>query len=285
MSDDVLSFDQVVFSGGGTRCFWQGGFLDVVRDVIGLAPARIAGVSGGALSAACFIAHRGHDLLRIMAEAFSRQDRNVDWHEVANDRDGLSPHQRIYCDVVGETLNAQAQHAVAEGPAFQVLLGHPPKSGKLGGTAATLAYEAELHLISNPHFAWAEKVGVTSTLVDARAAARDGKLVDLVCAAAVIPPLFDLARWDGQPVIDGGMADQAPMPDPDRGRTLVLLTRTYRNVPDHPDRTYLAPRRETPADKIDFTDPDKIRATWDRGKVDGTAFLEQHGLKRKDLEE
>ncbi len=281
----TLSFDQVVFSGGGTRCFWQGGFMNVVRDAVGLDPARITGVSGGALSAACFIADRGRDLLRIMARAFARQDRNFEWHAVADDGAGLTPHQRIYREVVAETLNEAAARDVAEGVSFQVLIGHPPKGGKLSATAATLAYEAELHLVSSPHFNWAEKVGVTSSLVDARDAARAGRLVDLVCAAATIPPLFDLAEWDGQAVIDGGMVDQAPMPEPDRGRTLVLLTRGYRNVPDHPDRVYLAPSDEIPADKIDFTDPEMIRATWDRGEVDGAAFLEQHGLKRKEWEE
>lgn len=49
-------FDQIVFAGDGTSCFWQGGFLDEVRRPVSLKPARISSVSGGALAAACFIA-------------------------------------------------------------------------------------------------------------------------------------------------------------------------------------------------------------------------------------
>ena len=49
-------------------------------------------------------------------------------------------------------------------------------------------------------------------LVDARKAARDGLIVDLICNAAVIPPVFNLQGWNGRKVIDGGMTSKAPMP-------------------------------------------------------------------------
>ncbi len=73
--------------------------------------------------------------------------------------------------------------------------------------------------------------------------------------------------WDGRRVIDGGMADQAPMPHPDRGRTLVLLTRAL-PAPAAGRRagSTSRPSRATPADKIDFTDPAKIQRTWDQGE-------------------
>jgi hypothetical protein len=218
-------FRQLVFSGGGTRCFWQGGFLDASRDALPVNPDRITGVS-----------------------------------------DGVA--------------------AVADGPAFQILLGHPPASvlGKITGTLSTVAYEAELHSGGGPHLVWAERVGVGSTLVDARAAARNGRLTDLICAAAAIPPVFEPPLWDCRPVIDGGMVDQAPMPDPNEGSTLVLLTRDYASVPDRADRSYLAPSREVPADKIDFTEPDDIRRSWEIGEADGRRFLEAFETETEDRE-
>ena len=91
--------------------------------------------------------------------------------------------------------------------------------------------------------------------------------------------------WDGKPVIDGAMADQAPMPDPDDGRTLVLLTRDYGSVPDLSDRTYLWPSREVPADKIDFTDPADIRRSWEIGEADGRRFLETFKTETNQTEE
>ncbi|TMM55492.1 patatin-like phospholipase family protein [Sulfitobacter sabulilitoris] len=273
-TQDSIHYDQMVCSGGGTRCFWQGGFLDVVRDGIDLSPVRISAVSGGALTGAGFITRKGRDVLDAMMAAFAHTDANVTLHDLTHGT-GSTPHQRIYREVVGDVFDAAACRIVANGPSFQVLIGRPPldRAPKLSGSAAALAYEAELHLIGNPHFNWAEKIGVTAELVDARQAARDGRLVDLICAAAVIPPVFDPPLWDGRPVIDGGMADQAPLPQPDEGSTLILLTRDYARIPQIETRHYVRPSHKVEADKIDFTDPDKIARTWAQGEADGREFL------------
>lgn len=99
-------------------------------------------------------------------------------------------------------------------------------------------------------------------------------MVDLVCAAASVPPFFDRAHWDDRRVIDAGMTDQALMPDPDKGRTLVLLTRKYRNLPKIVGRIYVCTSDETPADKLDFTDPEKLRRAWELGEAGGRQTLE-----------
>ncbi|EKE44121.1 Patatin-like phospholipase family protein [Oceaniovalibus guishaninsula JLT2003] len=268
-------YDQLVFSGGGTRCFWQGGLLHVLRDAIGLDPARIAGVSGGALSACGFISRRGTVVRETMIEAFKDQDRNLPLHEPFDGEPGNSPHQQIYRKVVETVLDADAQRRIANGPAFEIVIARPPDSNwaKLSATAVMAAYEADLAVRSTPHLSWAEKAGLTPERVDARAAAAEGRLIDLVCAAATIPPAFDPPLWDGKPAIDAGMTDQAPVPQPDEGTTLILLTRRFRNIPDIPGRTYLQPQDEVPADKIDFTDPDKLRRTWAMGEDAARALL------------
>ena len=275
-------FEQVVFSGGGLRCYWQGGFMDVVRDALNLSLDRITGGSGGSMSAAGYIAHRGHDILDRMCEAFRQTDANVNLNDL-DETHGRTPHQRIFHDVLNDVLDATATAKIANGPAFQVQIARPPghRLPGLSGTAMTAAYEAELHLVNSPHFSWAEKAGLTAELVDGRAAARDGALTKLIEAAVTIPPIFRTLEWDGAPVVDGGMADQAPMPDPDKGRTLVLLTRQYRRLPEVANRHYVTPSDETPADKIDFTDPDKLRRTWDLGKRDGEAFLKNWNQKEE----
>jgi predicted acylesterase/phospholipase RssA len=116
-------------------------------------------------------------------------------------------------------------------------------------------------------------MGLCEERVDANQAARDHHLTDLICAAATIPPAFDPPDWEGEPAIDAGMADQAPMPVPDEGTSLILLTKRFRNHPDIPGRTYVQPSEEVPADKIDFTDPDKVRDTWALGEKDARRFL------------
>lgn len=265
---------QIVFSGGGLRCFWQGGFMTELCCHRSFSPERVTGVSGGALAAATFLAGREKRLLEEMCDAFDEQDRNIDLF--AEDDSGLTPHQQLYAAVVRRVLDKEAARRVAEGPTFQVLIAHPPEEGlppRLSGSAMTAAYEAELHVENSPHFNWAEKVGLDAERVDTNAAARDGRLAELVEAAATIPPVFKPPRWNGRAVVDGGMADQAPMPEPDEGETLILLTRRYDRIPEHPRRTYLSPSDDTPADKIDFTDPDKIQRTWDMGMEAGRRFL------------
>ncbi|PWE27209.1 phospholipase [Pararhodobacter marinus] len=265
--------DQLVFSGGGLRCFWQGGFLTrLVRDRP-MHPRRVTGVSGGALAGAAWLSGNAQRLLDVMCDAFEQRDSNLDLFNA--DAEGITPHQRLYSQVVAEVLDDAAQARVAEGPRFQILIAHPPETGlpTLTGTALAAAYEAELHLVNAPHFGWAEKMGLSARLIDANEAARNGRLPDLVSAAAVIPPVFEPPLWDGARVVDGGMADQAPMPDPDEGPTLILLTRRYKRLPDAPDRVYLCPSDETPADKIDFTDPGKLRRTWKLGESDAERML------------
>lgn len=269
--------DQLVFSGGGLRCFWQGGFLDRLGQDRTFQPKRVTGVSGGALAGAAWLTGTGRRLLDVMCDAFAQRDTNLDLFDA--DADGITPHQKLYCDVVAQVLDDAAQARLAEGPRFQVLIAHPPSTGAptLTGTALAAAYEAELHAINAPHFNWAEKMGLTARLVDANQAARDGLLVDLVNAAAVIPPVFEPPLWDDARVVDGGMADQAPLPDPDQGCSLILLTRRYKRIPDVASRVYLCPSDKVDADKIDFTAPEKLRRTWDQGVRDAERLINEEG--------
>lgn len=262
---------QIVFSGGGLRCFWQGGFMRRLEREREFTPKRVTGVSGGAMAGAAWIAGLEDRMLDIMCDAFETRDQNLDLF--AADEDGITPHQHIYCHVVQKMLDDMACEKVANGPAFQIQIAHPPSTGHptLTGTALAAAYEAELYVVGSPHFNWAEKMGLSAHLVDANHAARDGRLVDLVNAAAVIPPVFEPPLWENRRVVDGGMSDQAPMPD--EGETLVLLTRQYKKLPDVVGRSYVWPSEETPADKIDFTDPQKLRDTWALGQRDAEAFL------------
>ena len=277
---EALRFRQLVFSGGGTRCFWHGGFAAVVGPAIHLRPERVSAVSGGALSACAFIGGCEQRLFEVMGEALRERESNVsmDWDEVRDN--GLTPHQEMYRDIVSTTLRREEIDRIADGPSFQVLLSHPPSERvpKLSTLPMMVAYEADMAVRSTPHVVGAEALGANEELVDGRQAARDGKLIDLVCAAAVIPPVFNVQDWEGRPVVDGGMTSKAPLPDPDHGRTLLLLTRRFRNVPDHPDRLYVQPSESVPADKIDFTSREKIEATWEAGERDGHAFLIEHGM-------
>lgn len=270
------SYEQLSFSGGGVRCFWQGGALDALRSTHELAPERIACTSGGALAGACFIADRGSKLVDVFCAQLDHQDQNLEIGAGQSPTE-VTPHQQIYRMVVEEVIDREAEQAVADGPAFEVLLAHPPGwlPIKFGAAVTMFMYEVDKKLRSTPHGKFASAVGAHEMRVDARGAARKGKLKDLVCQAATIPPVFSMRKWDGNLVIDAGTIDNAPMPNPNAGRTLVLLTRDYRNLPNVDGRTYLKPSSATPADKIDFTDPDALRATYHQGRKDIEALLSE----------
>ena len=263
--------EQLVFSGGGIRCFWHGGFLSGLGDRAQLSPARISGVSGGALSAAAWIGKREQDLKMLMTEAFRINDANFD-----TAHSNFTPHQEIYRAVVETTLDTEAIERIAAGPEYEVALSCPPPAltPRWAAVFYGILYKLDQAVRSTPHLEWPRAAGLTELRVDARQAARDGKLIDLICAAATIPPVFDVPEWKGDRVLDGGMLDKAPLPRNDRGPTLVLLTSIYANLPQDDRRTYIQPTREVAADKIDFSDASKVSRTWDQGEADARQWLE-----------
>lgn len=263
-------FDQVAFSGGGIRCFWHGGFLSQVGSYTELRPQRISGVSGGALSGAAWIGEVEQDLYDLMRQAFQQNDANL-----KSGRSNFTPHQEMYRAVVSTTLDDRAIERIAGGPQFEVVLGLPPQwlFPRFVAIFAGIAYQLDQRVRSTPHLELPRAMGMRALRVDARQAAQNGRLVDLICAAATIPPVFDVPKWEGRDVLDGGMLDKAPLPQPDEGRTLVLLTRRYRNLPASDRHIYVQPSREVAADKIDFTDETKVTRTWEQGQRDARSWI------------
>ena len=269
-------YDQLVFSGGGLRCFWHGGWMEAVRDGRDFTPERVTGVSGGALSAAAWIAGEESHLFDRFARAVARQEANATLTDLDDD-DGRSPHQRVYEAIVEDVIDDDAEARIAQGPGFQISVSTPGdgRGHVLQALAAGTIYQAEQLLAPTPRPRLSAIAGVEQRLIDARRAAADGRLADLIRMAATVPPAFRADHWDGEPVFDGGMVNKAPRPEPDRGRTLVLLTKRFQSLPDGPDRVdYVQPSEEVlSGSKLDFTDPALLREAWDQGRHDGETWL------------
>jgi predicted acylesterase/phospholipase RssA len=270
-------YAQIVFSGGGLRCFWHGGWMEAVERAAPFAPERVTGVSGGALSASAWLADREDFLFERFSRAVGRTDWNVTLDDLDED-DGLSPHQRVYEAIVEDVIDAAAQARIAEGPAFQISVSTPgdQTGSTLRALAAGTIYQIEQIVAPTPRPRLSAAAGVEQRLIDARRAARDGVLPDLIRMAATVPPAFRPDEWDAEPVFDGGMVDKAPLPAPDAGRSLVLLTKRFQTLPgdtDHVD--YVMPSLPVLAgSKLDFTDPDLLRQAWDQGVRDGRAWAD-----------
>jgi len=273
MAFDPSQFTQLVFSGGGTRCFWHGGFLSKIGTVDDLAPERVCGVSGGALSASAWISGNAQRCKRVMGNIFERNERNLDLG-----KSKATPHQELYREAVCGTLPDDAVDKIARGPAFQILLGCPPPylPSRVFAAICAIGYKLEQVIIGSPSLTCTQLLGLDGMLVDARQAARDGELIDLICAAATIPPVFDIPKWRGRDVLDGSMVTKAPYPEPDRGKTLILMTTSYRNIPEDDEKVFVTPSKKVEADKIDFTRREKIEETWEQGQNDALSFLAEY---------
>lgn len=273
MADDVPDYDALVFSGGGLRCFWQGGFMEALGERRP-EPERITALSGGALSAACFVSGCGEALLGNMREAFRQNDSNLKPYNL-DENNRVLIHEDVYRAVIEKTFaGEETRRRIAGGPEFSILLARPPwPRGGLGACLAVTAHELDLHTRKCPHLIYARRLGARPVWTDARQAARDGRLVELLVAAATIPPFFSRKQWNGCDIVDGGVLDNAPAPERAKN-TMILLTRRYDRIPDIQGRTYIQPGAEPEVDKIDFTDDEGLEKAWAQGRKDGEAFLQ-----------
>ena len=88
-------FDQMVFAGGGNRCWWQAGWWDVVQPELGLAPRVIAGISAGASTACMLHAWNSAELMDYYGEALRQNTRNAHWGNLLRG-ERVFPHYGMY---------------------------------------------------------------------------------------------------------------------------------------------------------------------------------------------
>ncbi|NNU15242.1 patatin-like phospholipase family protein [Parvularcula sp. ZS-1/3] len=266
-----MRFEQLVLSGGGTRCFWQAGFLHRVRDEISLEPRRITCVSGGAMIAAGFAARLGPELLRLTRIQF-RHSRNFHW---PSSHLGFMPHEEAYRRVVDKVFDEEAVAKIASGPPIEVVLTELPARypNAVGATVSLITYLIERAVKDATDKSWTRKLGMREIRADLAQAARDGRLAELITTAARIPPVFQFECWDNLPVIDGGSMSDAPMPSEENGPTLCLLASYFSHLPHKEDRIFIMPSETIPTGKIDLTESKEVQEAWDLGEKDGEGFL------------
>jgi hypothetical protein len=272
VADNRTRFEQLVLSGGGTRCFWQAGFLHHVRDEIGLKPQRIASVSGGAMVACGFVGRLGPEILRLTKISF-RHSRNFHW---PTSRWGFMPHEVAYRRIVDGVFGEEAEAKICDGPPIEVVLTELPPflPDAVSASLSMITYLLERALKDATDKSWPQKFGLRELRVDARDAAAEGRLAELITTAARIPPVFQFECWEKHPVIDGGSMSDAPMPSEETGPTLCLLASYFSYLPHKEGRIFVMPSRTIPTGKIDLTESKEIQEAWDLGAEDGERFLE-----------
>ena len=282
-------FEQVVFAGGGNRCWWQAGWWDVVAPAIELKPRVIAGVSAGAATACMLYANDSRWTMDYYREALEHNRRNAYWGNLfRRARDPNQPHaarvfphaaiyRRALHDILGGERFAKLK---AEAPEIRISYALLPRG--LGPRAALavglIAYTVEKYARKSLHPTFGRRIGFTPEVARVQDCADIDDLVSLITASSCTPPFTPIEHRGGRPTLDGGMVDNVPVDALEAGpSTLVLLTRRYPGRADrftHRGRVYVQPSKKVPISAWDYTDPAAMQLTYEQGRSDGERFAD-----------
>ena len=271
-------FDALVFAGGGNRCYWQGGFYEAVADRLGLEPALAVGASAGAFAGVYSLLGIGPQVRAQVLPACGPHRKNFDF---AAWRRGeplcpIGPMYRTYLDTLFDAAALARLQALTD---FHVAVTRLPRGVPpiLGAALGIGAYQLEKHLFAPVHPRFGRRLGFAAEFIRVRAMTAPQELADALMASGGVPPFMPVTNVGGRPAFDGGLYDGVPVAPLEAveaagGRSLVLLTRLYKHLPQVPGRTYVQPSRRIPVKQFDLTDPDGIRDAYELGRKDGAAF-------------
>ncbi|MHA6889422.1 patatin-like phospholipase family protein [Ralstonia pseudosolanacearum] len=282
------AFDQMVFAGGGNRCWWQAGWWDTVQPGLGLRPRVIAGISAGASTACMLHAWNAADLMAYYAEALRGNTRNAHWGNLLRG-ERVFPHYGMYRAALLTVFGEGRLARLGQAPEIRVGLAHIPRwmGARTAVAAGLIAYNVEKHLRKTLHPTLGRRLGFRPEFVRAQDCATPDALADLLLQSASTPPFTPVLRRGGSPVLDGGMVDNVPVQalDPTPGDVLVLVTRlyprpTYFRIDVPVDggvqrRFYVQPSRKVPIASWDYTRPEAMRDAYLLGRHDGETFLRE----------
>lgn len=280
--------EQVVFSGGGNRCWWQAGFWDVAKPALDLAPRTIGSVSAGAATARMLYANDSATTMRYYRDALKHNRRNAYWGNLfrrANDPANphgarVFPHAAIYRRALTDVLGGERFVRLKRtAPDVRILFARLPRG--LGPHAALLlgvaAYNLDKNWKKSLHPTIGRRIGFRAEITRLAECDDVDDLVSLVIASSCTPPFTPIEHRGGRPTLDGGMVDNVPIDAVEQGpSTLVLLTRRYpgrAEVFTHQGRLYVQPSQKVAVSAWEYTDPDGMAATYDQGRRDAERFI------------
>jgi hypothetical protein len=104
---DFLScnYQNIVFAGGGNRCWWQAGLIESLSRHACWQARRLIGASAGASIATAFATGRIQESLAAAVARFSATPRNIEWRDLLK---GRRPFMlpRIYPDWISSFLDS-----------------------------------------------------------------------------------------------------------------------------------------------------------------------------------
>lgn len=271
----------ITFAGGGNRAFYQLGLMNNWRDRLLPRVAAMATCSAGACVATLMLSGREMEAGEFWKQRRDGITSNFQWRKLLRGK-RPTPHEPIYRDTLRHAFTEGGLERVRSQP-FPVLILATAFPGHMPAYAAVMlglcAYNIEKKFRPQMiHPSLGQRVGFKAMAFDARACETPEELTELVIASSATPPFTSLGHFNGQRLLDGGIIDNAPafLADEVSGvrRNLVLLTRPY---PSHvigrqASRLYIAPAKDLPVHRWDYTRPELIDETIEAGQRDAELY-------------
>jgi len=273
-------YTTIVFAGGGNRCWWQAGMIELLSQHACWRANRLIGVSAGAGIATAFATGRISDALSAASERFNATPRNIEWRDFFR---GKRPFvlPRIYPDWIGSFLQQQ-DFANLKQKSFNVdvVITRPiPFVPLTLSTFIALAlYSTEKFWLKNFHARLPHHLGFRAEYLDLTASKDLNTARDLLLASAAAVPITPIYRVNNRPALDGGFYDNIPLPldRADDAQTLILLTRHRADLPsifEYQKRVYLQPAAPVAATNLDCTSGENVVKTYEQGKSEAQRLL------------
>jgi predicted acylesterase/phospholipase RssA len=271
----------ITFAGGGNRAFYQLGLMNRWRERLLPRVAAMATCSAGACVAALLLSGRETQAGEFWKERRQGITRNFEWRQLARGA-RPTPHEPIYRDTLLHAFSEGGLERVRAQP-FPILILTTAFPKRMPAPVAVLvalsAYNIEKRFRKEMiHPSFGQRVGFKAMAFDARACETPQELTELIIASSATPPFTSLGSFDGQRLLDGGIIDNAPAFLADEiaevRQNLVLLTRPYpsRVIGRKGSRLYLAPAKDLPVHRWDYTRPELIDATIETGERDAELY-------------
>ena len=272
-----MNFENVVFAGGGNRCFWQAGFWTTIEPHLAATPINIASVSAGAAISCALFSGCFEAVLENTVNVMRANRKNRYWRNLFSDQP-IHPHSRLYRQIIETSINQQGLEALHRGPQNHILVAHIPNWLRPGSATliGILGYQLEKKLFSPVHPKFGRKLGFQSEFIKVQDCQTISMLADLILSSSCTPPFTAQMYRSGRPVLDGGMIDNVPVHGVEHfpGKTLVLCSRPYKQLPSFENRVYIAPSKPVAVESWDYTNPDGIINSFNQGKADADSFLD-----------
>jgi hypothetical protein len=273
-------FENIIFAGGGNRCWWQAGLVEQLSTHSCWQVKQFVGVSAGAGIATALAANRIAESLDACVQRFRRNLRNMEWGQLLR---GKRPFvlPGMYREWTKSFLTESSFEAIKKsGIALNIAITRPIKGLPLPLSAliALGLYSSKKFLFKKYHSAVPHALGFRSEHVDLARCGTLDEAHQLLAASAAAVPITPVVTWAGRPALDGGFYDSIPLPKAafKRSNTLVLLTR-YRPKQPHifeiDGCTYIQPSTAINVVNFDCTNAENVNLAYAHGIADARAIL------------